>query len=227
MNALNDGDTVETYQAVQLADMPDTVLVVTTVGTPDGLTPMMKSIVENLDPNLFPEIRLLRAAFKENLEIIEQIAMGVSLLGMMAMLLAAVGLVGLVSHAVSERTKEIAIRIALGAKPGHVLSAILRQFVWAVAIGLLAGLSGTAALSQVLRRILFGVSNLDPLSYAGALSVLLAIATIAALLPARRARYMGIRTRLWMDGRALGSYRETSLESPKPTSGPERLPVSP
>jgi putative ABC transport system permease protein len=48
-------------------------------------------------------------------------------------------------------------------------------------------LSGTAALSQVLRRILFGVSNLDPLSYAGALSVLLAIATIAALLPARRA----------------------------------------
>jgi predicted permease len=184
MNALNDGDTVETYQAVQLADMPDSVLVVTTVGAPDGLTPMMKSIVENLDPKVFPEIRLLKAAFKENVVIIEQMAMGVSLLGIVAMLLAAVGLVGLVSYAVSERTKEIAIRIALGAKPRHVLSAILRQFVWSVAIGLLAGLSGTAALSQVLRRILFGVSNLDPFSYAGALSVLLIIATIAALLPA-------------------------------------------
>jgi predicted permease len=187
VNAMNDGDTVEIYQAAQLADMPDMVLVVTTVGPPDGLTPMMKSIVENLDPKLFPEIRLLKVAFKENMKIIEQATMAASLLGMVAILLAAVGLVGLVAYAVSERTKEIAIRIALGAKPGHVLSAILRQFVWPVALGLLAGLAGTAALSQVLRRILFGVSNVDPLSYSGAIGTLVTIVMVAALLPARRA----------------------------------------
>jgi ABC-type antimicrobial peptide transport system permease subunit len=92
-----------------------------------------------------------------------------------------------VTYAVSERKKEIAIRIALGAKPGHVLSAILRQFLWPVVLGLVAGFAGTAALSRVLRRILFGVSNLDPLSYVGALGVLVIIVTIAALLPARRA----------------------------------------
>ena len=82
---------------------------------------------------------------------------------------------------------EIAIRIALGAKPANILSAVLRQFLWPIAIGLLTEVAGTAALSQLLRKVLFGVSNLDPLSYAGAMGVLLAIATAAAVLPARQA----------------------------------------
>ena len=91
------------------------------------------------------------------------------------------------AYEVSERTKEIAIRITLGARPGHVLSAILRQFVWPVTLGLLAGVAGTAALSQVLGWVPFGVSSLDPAGYFGGIGVLIAIATFAALLPARRA----------------------------------------
>ena len=67
------------------------------------------------------------------------------------------------------------------------MSSVLRQFVWPIAVGLLTGVAGTAALSQVLRKVLFGVSNLDPLSYASAMGVLVAIATAAALLPARQA----------------------------------------
>jgi ABC-type antimicrobial peptide transport system permease subunit len=65
--------------------------------------------------------------------------MVISMLGMVALSLAALGLVGLVAYAVSERTKEIAIRIALGAQPWDVLSAILRQFFWPVVLGLIAG----------------------------------------------------------------------------------------
>ena len=190
MNALNDGDTVENYQAAQLADMPEMVVVVKAAGAPDNLTPMVKSLVEGLDPKLFPEIRLLKGVFKEHMEGYEQAAMIVSLLGMLAVLLSALGLVGLVAYAISERTKEIAIRIALGAKPAHVLAAILQQFLWPVIIGLFAGLAGSMTLSRFLRIVLFGISNLDPLSYVGGLGILVAIATVAALLPARRALHV-------------------------------------
>jgi predicted permease len=185
--ALNDGDAMEMYQAAQTSDMPGMVVLVKTAGAPEGLAPMMQSIAESIDPRLFPYLRLLKSDFHWNVQQVEHAAMVVSLLGIAAVLLAGIGLQGLVAYAVSERTKEIAIRIALGAKPRHVLFAILRQFVWPVALGLLAGVAGTAALSQVLRRVLFGVSNLDPAGYLGGIGVLIAIATVAALLPGSRA----------------------------------------
>ncbi len=187
INAMNDGDTVEVYWAAQADDMPEMTVLVKTAEAPEALPPTLKSIVENIDPKLFPEIWMLKATFRENVSNFEQAAGAVSMLGVAAALLAAMGLLGLVVYAVSERKKEIAIRIALGAKPAHILSAILRQFVWPIAVGLLAGVAGTAALSQVLRKVLFGVSNLDPLSYVGAMGLLLAIAAAAALLPARQA----------------------------------------
>ena len=187
LNAMNDGDTVEAYWAAQAADMPAMTLVVKTVAAPEGMPLMVKSIAASIDPKLFPYIRLLKADFHKNVQQVEQAAMVVSLLGIAALMLAAIGLLGLVAYAVSERTKEIAIRIALGARPSHVLAAILRQFVWPVAFGLLAGVAGTVALSQFLRRVLFGISNLDPTGYLGGIAVLIAIATVAALLPATRA----------------------------------------
>jgi len=187
MNAWDPRNAMEMYHSAQIEDMPGMVVVVKTAGAPDGLTTVVKSIAEDLDPKVFPEIHLLKADFQRNMVPVEAAAMGASLLGMAALLLASLGLGGLVTYAVSERKKEIAIRIALGARPGHVLSAILRQFLWPVVLGLLAGFAGTAALSRVLRRILYGVGNLDPLSYVGALGVLVIIVTIAALLPARRA----------------------------------------
>jgi predicted lysophospholipase L1 biosynthesis ABC-type transport system permease subunit len=95
--------------------------------------------------------------------------MVVSLIGMVAVLLAGVGIIGLVAFTVSQRTKEIAIRIALGARKVQVLAAVLRQFAWPVALGLVAGTGIAAAASRVLRKALFGVNNLDPLSYARAL----------------------------------------------------------
>ena len=187
LNAMNDGDTVEAYWAAQAADMPAMTLVVKTVAAPEGMPLIVKSIAASIDPKLFPYIRLLKADFHKNVQQVEQAAMVVSLLGIAALMLAAIGLLGLVAYAVSERTKEIAIRIALGARPSHVLAAILRQFVWPVAFGLLAGVAGTVALSQLLRRVLFGISNLDPTGYLGGIAVLTAIATVAALLPARGA----------------------------------------
>jgi predicted permease len=187
INALSDDDATEQYWAAQPEDMPGMVVIARITGAPGSLAPRVKSISESLDPRLFPEIRQLKALYQDNISPVGNVAMVVSLIGMVAVLLAGVGIVGLVAFTVSQRTKEIAIRIALGARKAQVLAAVLRQFALPVALGLVAGTGIAAAASRVLRKALFGVDNLDPLSYAGALCILAAMLALAALLPARRA----------------------------------------
>lgn len=187
IKALNDGDAVEVYWAAQPAAMPSMNLLMRTAGTPDGLLSATKSIIKSIDPKLYPYIWLLKSGFHNATELLEDTALGASLLGLLAALMAAVGILGLVAYAVSQRTKEIAIRIALGAKAPHVLSVILRQFLTPILCGAIGGTVMTALISQFLRKILYGVSNLDPAGYAGGVGVLLAIAVMAVLLPARRA----------------------------------------
>jgi ABC-type antimicrobial peptide transport system permease subunit len=184
---MNDGDSLEVYYSAQPADMPDMVVLVKSVEAPDGLIPMAKSTVESLDPKLLPDINLLKSGFRKDMEQVELTASAVSLIGLVAVALAGVGILGLVSYSVTQRLKDIAIRMALGATKTQVIAAMLRQFVWPVAIGIVVGAGIAAAASGVLRIVLFGVSNLDPASYAAAILVLVAILNIAALLPTQRA----------------------------------------
>jgi predicted permease len=192
MNALSEDDAVEQYWPAQAEDLPSMVVMVRTAGSADQAATAARSISEALDPRLFPEIRPLKLLYKDNVSTIERVAAVVSLIGMVAVSLAGVGMVGLVGFTVSQRTKEIAIRMALGARGGRVLGAILRQFAWPVGVGLLAGTAAAAGLSKVLRFALYGVSNFDPAGYACAIGVLIAIVAAAALLPARRALRLDI-----------------------------------
>ncbi len=188
INAANDDDAVEQYWPAQQADMPGMVVMVRTIGDPDSLSPMIKGISESMDAKLFPEIRQMKVLYHDKvLGLIENIAKAVTLTGLVAMLVAAVGIIGLVSFSVSQRMKEMAIRMALGAGKTQLLTAVLQQFVWPVAIGMAAGVGIAGAASRILRIALYGVSNLDPASYAAAILVLMAILGLAALLPARRA----------------------------------------
>ena len=187
VNAISDNDAVELYWPAQQQDMPDMVVMVRASGSPDKLPPIAKSISESLDPKLFPEIRQMKLLFRDNVAGVERVAAVVSLIGMVAVLLAGVGIIGLVAFTVSQRTKEIAIRLALGAKRAQVLAAIARQFAWPVCIGLIAGTGLAGILSKFLRKALYGVSNLDPFGYAGAIAVLMVVLTVAVLWPARRA----------------------------------------
>ena len=108
-------------------------------------------------------------------------------MGVLGLVLALVGVYGIVSYGAAQRTREIGIRMALGATPQAVLRIILRQGVWLVLAGVAVGLVGAAALSRVLRRFLVQVSAADPLTYA-TVSVLLALVVLlACYLPARRA----------------------------------------
>jgi predicted permease len=185
--ALSDGDAVELYRPAQLNDMPGMSVVVKTAGAPDGLVPMVKAIGQELDPKLLPFVWVMKTEFKRNTQSAENLATQASLIGMVAVLLAGVGIVGLVMYSVTQRTKEIAIRLALGADKTHVLASVLRQFCWPVGLGLVAGAAGAAGLSQILRKMLYGISGLDVLSYASAMGLLVLIVFVAALWPARRA----------------------------------------
>jgi ABC-type antimicrobial peptide transport system permease subunit len=187
VNSINDGDAVELYWPAQEVDMPGMVVIVKSARAPEGITLIVRAIAQDLDPKLFPEIRQLKGLYHDNVSLLEKVAMVVSLIGMIAILIAGVGIIGLVTYSVSQRTKEIAIRLALGAKPWHVLSIVLSQFLWPVALGLIGGVAVAAAFSRLLRQVLFGVSNLDAASYAGAVGLLIVIASGAALMPAKRA----------------------------------------
>jgi predicted permease len=192
INAINDDDAAEQYWPAQPDDMPSMVVIVRAAGEPGSLTPAIKSISEGLDPKAMPEIRQIKLLYREDVSRLEMIASAVSTIGLAAVCLAGIGLIGLVAFTVSQRTKEIAIRIALGAKPAAVLAAVLHQYAWPVALGLLAGGSCAAFASRALRVGLYGVSNLDPTSYAGAIGALIAIVLAAALLPARRALHLDL-----------------------------------
>ena len=187
VNDLREDDTVELYWPVRSEEIAGFSLVLKTSGAPDGLAPQLKAIVQNLDPRLFPEVSLLKSNFRHEMKAIELAALTVSFIGVMAIILAGVGLLGLVAFTISQRSKEIAIRLALGASRAKIIAIVLSQFSWPVLIGLAVGVVGTAAASQILRRVLYGVSNLDPISYASAVTLLIAIIVCAALLPTRKA----------------------------------------
>ncbi|HSM06646.1 MAG TPA: FtsX-like permease family protein, partial [Longimicrobiales bacterium] len=117
----------------------------------------------------------------------EVTAVLVGLFGALALLLAAVGLYGVVSFLVSQRTREIGIRMALGADAGRVAGSVLRSGGRLVAIGMVLGLAGSIALRGFTEGMLYGVEPGDPLPLVGATVVLIAVAGLASLVPARRA----------------------------------------
>ncbi|HYL75083.1 MAG TPA: ABC transporter permease [Bryobacteraceae bacterium] len=114
----------------------------------------------------------------------------VSAFGGVAALLAAIGLYGVMAYAVTRRTFEIGIRLALGADRASVLWMVLRQSLWMVAAGLLIGIPSALALTGLVRSSLFGIAPTDPVSFAAAALVMAVVGAVAAWLPARRAAHV-------------------------------------
>jgi len=117
-----------------------------------------------------------------------RIALGVAaLFGGAGLLLAAVGLYGVLSYMVSRRRREIGIRMALGAAAANIRNLVLRDGLRLVAIGLTVGFAAAAGVSRLLRSLLFGVNPIDPLTYGAIALVLGGVALVACLVPVRRA----------------------------------------
>jgi predicted permease len=196
---LNNSDATEIYYPSSAKSLPRMSVLIRTAGAPDGLSPTLQQIAGGIDPKLFPTITPLKAGFSKSIGQIEQVATIISLLGSIAIFLAIIGLLGLVTYAVSQRTKEIAIRLALGATRMEIFLTVLHRFAWPVLVGLVTGVAFAAGLSQILRRGLYGISGLDPISYLGAITLLIVILVTAALLPIRKAFQIDIARILHSD----------------------------
>ena len=105
----------------------------------------------------------------------------------MALVLGVVGIYGVIAYAVTQRTREIGIRMALGAEPGGLQQMFVRHGLLLAGIGAVLGLAAAAGLTRLMSSLLFGVKALDPLTYAVASVSLIAAAALASYLPARRA----------------------------------------
>lgn len=184
---LESSDLAEIYLPLTPGDLSSAAVLVRTAGPPEDMARQVSTTARSLATDLFPEVQLLKEGHRRKLENAQVSALAVSVLGGVAHLLACLGIVGVVSYAVSRSTREIGIRMALGAQPSDVLSVVLRQFSWPVAAGLVIGVAGAAALSQLLRGQLYGVSHHDPLTFGVVIALFVATAVLAAVVPARRA----------------------------------------
>jgi hypothetical protein len=185
--SMSNPDAMELYQLMDSEDAPSMALLVKSNGDLNSLRSQITSIARSIDPKVVPEVQFLKSSFERQVKQVRQSAMAVSALGVVALLLAAIGVVGQVAFVVSQRTKEIGIRMALGAKPVHILSSVLRQFCWPMLGGLGIGVMIATMVAQLLRKELYGISALDPLAYAGAVLIFGATAALASLPPARKA----------------------------------------
>jgi predicted permease len=172
-----------------------------TAGNPATLFPAIRAAVHELDPTL-PVINLrtqdeqiMRSSSEELL-----FARLSGFFGLVALTLACVGLYGLLSFRVLHRTGEIGLRMALGALPGQVLRLILRESLVLAGLGVVLGLLAAYGSSRFIQSRLFGLSPADPLTYGSVALMLLVVALLASLLPARRAAQVEPMTALRSEG---------------------------
>jgi predicted permease len=163
-------------------------LLVRTDGDPLTALPAVRAELKNLDKNLtLFEIKTLSAQLAEALSNERMIAVLLSVFGVAALLLAAVGLYGVMSYAVARRTHEIGVRMALGAQPGDIMRLVLWQGMVLLFVGSVVGLAAAYALTRLLSSLLYGVSATDPATFAGITLLLACVALLACYFPARRA----------------------------------------
>ena len=153
-----------------------------------GLLAEMRQVLASVDPNLpLAQPRTVGQVVDESMSRASFTLVMLSIAGAMALLLGIVGIYGVIAYAVSQRRREIGIRLALGATPGEVRGMVMRQGLWLAAIGVAIGLGGAAGLAPLMRSVLFGVSPLDAMTFVSVPFVLAAAAVLASYLPARRA----------------------------------------
>jgi ABC-type antimicrobial peptide transport system permease subunit len=176
------------YLPVLQSYWPALVLHVRTAGEPLAVLPAVTREVQRLNPAIpLFDVRTIEEHRRIAAFIPRMASVLLALFGGLALLLAVVGLYGVVAFAVTQRTREIGVRIALGASRREVVGLVLGQGVAVAGIGIVIGVALAAGAGRLLRAQLIGTSALDPVSFAGTAIVLLVVAAAACAVPASRA----------------------------------------
>jgi putative ABC transport system permease protein len=182
-------DTEPTYYVpATQTPLQDMTLLVRTSAEPASIVPALRQTVWSIDPNQpISNVSTLEQIISDSIGQPRLNMMLMALFGALALILAAVGIYGLLSYAVTQRTREMGIRMALGAQVSDVLGLVLKQGMTLALIGEAIGLAGAFALTRLIRGLLFGVTPTDATTFIAVVGVLTTIALLACYLPARRA----------------------------------------
>jgi predicted permease len=172
--------------AQQSEDMLE--VIVRTSGDPRAVAATVESEIQTLDKSVakFRVTTVEQQLGQQTAERRFQTSL-IGLFSLVALLLSAIGIYGLMHYFVVQRTNEIGVRMALGARYGNVLALVLRQGMLLAGVGIVAGILGAFALTRLLSSLLFGVTPTDPVTFATAPAILLGVAVLACWIPARRA----------------------------------------
>ncbi|MGH9850295.1 MAG: ABC transporter permease [Blastocatellia bacterium] len=162
-------------------------LLVQANGDPREVMAEARRTAESLDPRLLLGLQRTQEHLEIQLAPFRAMASVAGALGLLALLLASVGLYGVMSFIVTQRTREIGIRVALGAQSADVIGLFLRQGLKLISLGIVLGLLGGAAISRLLVAVLVDLSPVDPLTFGGVALLLAGVALLACWIPARRA----------------------------------------
>jgi predicted permease len=185
---LKEGPRPVMYASLLQFYRPDATILVRATGNPESVAPSVRSAVQSLDPNL--PIFVVRTFERHAEAATFQQRMAASLLsgfGMLGMFLAAIGLYGVLAYNVAQRTREIGIRMALGARPANILRMVISSGMEMVGTGILAGIVISLLTTRFLTALLVGVGPRDPWTLIAVVVLLAGIATAACWIPARRA----------------------------------------
>jgi len=155
---------------------------------PEAIVPALRRVVHTADPEIpLVNVRTQREQIDSDLQDERLFVTLTSVFGMLALVLASVGIYGVMAYSVARRTNEIGIRLALGAIPRQVLAMVLREASWLSAVGVATGVGASFLLSRLAKSMLFGIAPSDPATLCGAALLLLTVALAASWIPARRA----------------------------------------
>lgn len=173
---------------VQDPDAYSSSLHIRSVGDPGNIAPAVRQAIAEVDDKLpISDVRTLREQLAGRLDQEKLIAQLVSFFGLLALLLACIGLYGVMAHGVVRRTKEIGIRMALGAERRSIIWMVLRETLVLILLGVAIGVPAAIGAGRLVASQLFGLSVIDPVTLGGATFILTVIAVLAGLLPARKA----------------------------------------
>ena len=176
------------YRPLAQTGSPTRTVVLRTVGEPEALLPAIADAVRQIDSRLpLRNLRTQQQHLERYVRDERTFAIASSFFGGVSLAISMIGLFGLMSYAVARRTREIGVRMALGARPARVLGTVMGETLLVVGIGVVIGVGAALATGSFVAGFMFGLAPTDPVSIAGSAFLMMSVATFAGYLPARRA----------------------------------------